>query len=435
MPTTTIQPISAPQLRPELAAAAGYLGLTRPELRARLLAGATLSRLAVDRGRSVHGLLATMLAPVRARLDGAVAAGRLTALERDDIVDDLRDRIETAVDVDIPFPAAETSGEEIQRRPQVEPAPVRAIGRHHVLAAPASVQLVGDELGAHHSARLALVEAEAPADADTALECIALRHPLVAHAAEVPGLVGEDSDRAGRAAERIDLSVRGEPLEREAELGREVGEVAADDGHAVRVLDASDDLPGRVASHPHRLSRDARRLGGESRFRRGTGLPGEILPTAAVEEEEEAGDEGEHDRGFCDGPCEAAPWLRGRRHGARRGRLLVRPLGGVDPEALALDLDDLPLGDVARPVPLSVGGVGPSVGCAEERLGAPDVRQDEVRLEGERDHEREPQRHRVAHGGRAEQPGGEQDRERDPQAAHEREQACRRHGLRVGSPA
>jgi hypothetical protein len=102
MPTTTTQP----QLRPELAAAAGYLGLPRAELRARLRNGATLAGLALDRGRSVNGLLGTMLAPARARLEGAVASGRLSERERDDILDDLRHRIEAAVDLEIPFPAA-----------------------------------------------------------------------------------------------------------------------------------------------------------------------------------------------------------------------------------------------------------------------------------------------------------------------------------------
>ena len=411
MSAMTIPSTAAPGLRPELAAAAGYLGLTRGELHARLLAGATLAGLALDRGRSVHRLLTTMLTPVRARLDRAVSAGRLTAHEREHILDDLRDRIEAAIDADIPFP----SGEEIQRRAEVEPAPVRAVGRHHVLAAPAPVQLVGDELRAHHPARLVVVEAEARADTDPALDRVALRHPLVANPAQVPRLVGEHGDRAGGPAEGLDLAVVREALQSEAELGRQVGEVAADDGHAVCVLDAADDAPRGVAAHPDRLARDARRLCGEARFGAGTGLRGEVVPAASVEEEEQPGDDREHDSRFRERAREAAS-TRGRGY-RRRTALLVFALGEIDPEALALDLDDLPLGDVARAVPLAVGDVGLAVGSAEEGLRAADVGEDEVRLERERDREREPQRHGVANPRRAEQPEGEEDRERDPQAA------------------
>ena len=91
-------------LRPELAAAAGYLGLGRAELRERLQHGETLSALARERQRPLTRLIETMVAIARARLDAAVAAGRLTARARDDIVHDLRERIHTSVGRPVPFP-------------------------------------------------------------------------------------------------------------------------------------------------------------------------------------------------------------------------------------------------------------------------------------------------------------------------------------------
>ena len=92
-------------LRPELAAAAGYLGLGRAELRRRLLRGATLAALARERGRPVPRLVETMVAIARVPLDAAVAGGRLSPAARDDIVRDLRERIETAAGGPIPFPS------------------------------------------------------------------------------------------------------------------------------------------------------------------------------------------------------------------------------------------------------------------------------------------------------------------------------------------
>ena len=96
--TTTIA------LRPELAAAAGYLGLGRAELRARLRDGETLAALARERGRPLARLIETMVAIARARLDPAVAAGGLTAVARDDILRDLRERIYDTAGRAITFP-------------------------------------------------------------------------------------------------------------------------------------------------------------------------------------------------------------------------------------------------------------------------------------------------------------------------------------------
>jgi hypothetical protein len=59
-------------------AAAQYLGLSKHDLRAQLH-GKSLAQLAVAESKSVDGLEAAMLAPVKARLDKRVAAGKLTA--------------------------------------------------------------------------------------------------------------------------------------------------------------------------------------------------------------------------------------------------------------------------------------------------------------------------------------------------------------------
>ncbi len=97
-------PPTTAALRPELAAAAGYLGLDRAELRDRLQEGETLAGLARERGRPVTRLIETMVGIARARLDAAVAAGRLTSAARDDIVRDLRERICVAAGRAIQFP-------------------------------------------------------------------------------------------------------------------------------------------------------------------------------------------------------------------------------------------------------------------------------------------------------------------------------------------
>jgi hypothetical protein len=60
-------------------AAAAYLGLTGPELHAQLETGKTLAQVAKDRGKSVDGLRAAVLAGVRKDVDRGVKDGHLTA--------------------------------------------------------------------------------------------------------------------------------------------------------------------------------------------------------------------------------------------------------------------------------------------------------------------------------------------------------------------
>jgi hypothetical protein len=65
-----------------LAAAADYLGLTKDELRAQL-PGSSLAALAQKQGKTVTGLEAAMLSPVKDRLAKAVAAGTITEAQAD----------------------------------------------------------------------------------------------------------------------------------------------------------------------------------------------------------------------------------------------------------------------------------------------------------------------------------------------------------------
>jgi hypothetical protein len=65
-----------------LAAAAGYLALSGDQLRAELRSGKSLKEIVVDKGKTVTALKAAMLAPATAKLDTAVANGRITPQQR-----------------------------------------------------------------------------------------------------------------------------------------------------------------------------------------------------------------------------------------------------------------------------------------------------------------------------------------------------------------
>jgi len=77
----------------ELDAAATYLGLSEGQLRDRLESGKTLAQIAKDRGKSVDGLVDAMVAEVKQHVDAAVAAGRLTRAQADQVLKDVRQRI------------------------------------------------------------------------------------------------------------------------------------------------------------------------------------------------------------------------------------------------------------------------------------------------------------------------------------------------------
>ena len=80
-----------------LAPAAHYLGLTPDALRAELRSGSSLAQLAQARGKSVSGLEAAITAAVKARLDAAVAANRITTAREQQILSRLPQRLERLV--------------------------------------------------------------------------------------------------------------------------------------------------------------------------------------------------------------------------------------------------------------------------------------------------------------------------------------------------
>lgn len=71
------------------AALAGYLGITPAQLRTELRAGKSLAQVATEHGKTVAGLKAAILAAAKARLDKAVASGRLSATQEKAILDGL----------------------------------------------------------------------------------------------------------------------------------------------------------------------------------------------------------------------------------------------------------------------------------------------------------------------------------------------------------
>jgi hypothetical protein len=85
-----------------LSAAADYLGLTEAELRTRLESGKTLAQVAQAQGKSVSGLVDAIVSAAKKRLDDAVAAGRLTQAQENEMLSGLRDRIQNLVNSTLP---------------------------------------------------------------------------------------------------------------------------------------------------------------------------------------------------------------------------------------------------------------------------------------------------------------------------------------------
>jgi hypothetical protein len=79
--------------RKTLGAAAGYLGLSRAQLLGDLRKGQTLAQIAQARGKSVSGLQQAMAAAMKKRLDKAVAAGRITQAQENELLNRLSARI------------------------------------------------------------------------------------------------------------------------------------------------------------------------------------------------------------------------------------------------------------------------------------------------------------------------------------------------------
>jgi hypothetical protein len=73
--------------------ASTYLGLTEAQLRTKLEGGKSLAQVARDQGKSVDGLVSTLVAAAKKKLDGAVSAGRITKAQEDEMLSGLEDRI------------------------------------------------------------------------------------------------------------------------------------------------------------------------------------------------------------------------------------------------------------------------------------------------------------------------------------------------------
>jgi len=89
---------------PVLRAAAEYLGLAEEELRERLRDGDTLAEVAKAEGKAVDGLVDALVADAEKRLDDAVAAGKLTPAQADELADRLYHRMTDLVNGELPGP-------------------------------------------------------------------------------------------------------------------------------------------------------------------------------------------------------------------------------------------------------------------------------------------------------------------------------------------
>jgi uncharacterized protein YidB (DUF937 family) len=87
-----------------LDAAAAYLGLTEAELREALHDDRTLAELATAQGKTVDGLKEALVADATEHLNAAVAAGRLTEEQKQRILEDLPERIDSLVRGELPGP-------------------------------------------------------------------------------------------------------------------------------------------------------------------------------------------------------------------------------------------------------------------------------------------------------------------------------------------
>jgi lambda repressor-like predicted transcriptional regulator len=93
--------ISAPKQRAGksrlLKLAARYVGVTPRQLAAELKAGRSLAQVATAHGKTVDGLKAALLQPFKAKLDRAVASGRITAAQAQARLDKLSARLDRLI--------------------------------------------------------------------------------------------------------------------------------------------------------------------------------------------------------------------------------------------------------------------------------------------------------------------------------------------------
>ena len=169
---------------------------------------------------------------------------------------------------------------------EVELAAVAALGRHEVGGRGTRDARVVGELLAHHARRRALRESEAPSQRDAALERVAVRHALVADPAQVPRLVRQHCDRAGRLGERALVALVGQAMQAIADGRRQERLRPADFGDTLGVLDDADGLAPRVAADVRAVAGDLGRLLGEQPL--GAQLLGRLEPApAAIGEQHE----------------------------------------------------------------------------------------------------------------------------------------------------
>jgi ribosomal protein S20 len=86
-----------------LGAAAAYLGITEDDLR-ETLDGKTLAEMSKDKGKSVSGLVAALVAAEEKKIDEAVAGGRITKAQATEIKARLQDRMQVLVDGELHGP-------------------------------------------------------------------------------------------------------------------------------------------------------------------------------------------------------------------------------------------------------------------------------------------------------------------------------------------
>jgi len=87
---------------PHLDAAAAYLGLSATELQTQLQSGKTLAEIAKAQGKTVDTLVAALVADEKKELDAAVAAGRLTQAQSDQLLANAKQRFTDFVNGTMP---------------------------------------------------------------------------------------------------------------------------------------------------------------------------------------------------------------------------------------------------------------------------------------------------------------------------------------------
>jgi hypothetical protein len=94
-----------------LKAAANYLELDRATLAKDVRSGQTLAQIANARGKSVDGLQGAMVAAVKAQLDAAVSAGRLSSPREQQVLARVQKLVGRLCDPEEPRPRGRAGGE------------------------------------------------------------------------------------------------------------------------------------------------------------------------------------------------------------------------------------------------------------------------------------------------------------------------------------